>query len=108
MINEATINETTTNKITINQITVNEAMIDEAMIKKINIDGIIVSEATIINKSSINEAITTNKAKNNANICDEHMNGNMQHKYTKKEENIFIQKVNPLDTLNLILKLDYH
>ena len=99
MTNKATNNEATINETTINETTINETTIDEATVEKATINETTVSEATTANESSVNEATTTNKAKNDAGMCDERI---------KKKENTPIQEINQLGTLNLTLKLDCH
>ena len=92
--NKVTINEITINKTTINKTTIYEITIDKTTIKKATINKITVSKVATVNEYSIYKATKTNKAKNDTDIYDES---------TKKKENISIQKINQLDTLNLTL-----
>lgn len=63
-------------------------MVRKAIIKRILLNKIIVSEAITANKAMINKVNMTNKAKNNVNIYNEHVNAGMQYdKCTKKKEN---------------------
>lgn len=107
MIDEAMVQKITIQKATINEATINEATVRKTTVKKIPINETTVSEAITANEAIIHKATTANKAKNDANMYDKHIDGEMQHDIcTKKEENTSIQEVNPLGTLNFILKLN--
>lgn len=112
MMDKAMIDKTMVQKITIQKATINKAIINEATvrkttIKKIPINETTVSEAIMANEAIIHKATTANKAQNNANMYDKHMDDEIQYDIcTKKEENLFIQEVNLLSTLNFILKLN--
>lgn len=75
----------------INKAMIREAMIRKVMIKKTLINETIVCKALMTYKAMINKVITINKVKNNTDIYDKHIDGEIQYnKYTKKKKNTSI------------------